>query len=134
MAGLSALLRKCFSRALRIAAKNAVTGKWALSPDIGSLLAPMVHIGFFPKRTPGLGTTNLGPSSTLPSAETNWISKTNGSLAGIIRVSSRSNRFERVLLPISQFLCSAGRDLASVQRRARALRRTSAQVGCLPFA
>jgi hypothetical protein len=60
----------------------------------------MVHLGFFPKRTPGLGTTNLGPTSTLPSAETNWICKTNGSLAGIIRVSSCSNRFESVLLPI----------------------------------
>ena len=37
---------------------------------------------------------------TLPSGETNWTWTTNGSPAGIMRVSSRSNRFERVLLVI----------------------------------
>jgi hypothetical protein len=39
-----------------------------------------------------------GPSLTLPSGDTYWIWTTSGSPAGIMRVSSRSNRFGRVLL------------------------------------
>ena len=80
-------------------APGSPSGNRALRRNIGSYkLAAACHRGCgpFPKRRPpALGTQIRGPSSTLPPGETYWTWMTNGSPAGIMLVSSRSNRCEK---------------------------------------